>query len=370
MRKLFLIMALLLPSVARAQLTQSQINGIIASDIPSCGTGCVNAQDVRNVLGIMNQATFQFTQYPNIYTAPQQFNATMGVVNGTTPIFGVNPATPFTTVNSRSLFTAQSGAPVDWLPTYSGATYGQFGEIVSLSGIGDVGVVGASRTTDITTAMRLPIGVLGFSFNFATSGLGLVAGWGGNFDARRITGAGGIQGLEVNATELGSTAAVPTPYAITNFTSVAGWFGSGSNCTSGAGGCYNGTVTNATATNASLAIGIFNNGAAFEKGIVAQSTAFDGSLGNGGAGIYMEAARGQSIRWLNSGNTTDAEIWSNSFGLNIGFGSSGVDAISNTLFFIGQGTVQMSSLPSSAGSGGLYVCRDNTGVLYTKSSCP
>jgi hypothetical protein len=41
----------------------------------------------------------------------------------------------------------------------------------------------------------------------------------------------------------------------------------------------------------------------------------------------------------------------------------------NNATIIGS-TVTMPNLPSSAGSGGLYVCVDNTGKFYMKSSCP
>jgi hypothetical protein len=96
MRLLVLLLLGLMCVPANAQLTQSQINGIIATDLPSCGDSCVNANDLRQVLGLMNQATFQFTQFPNSYSASQTFQGILiaPTVSTTNQAIGITQVAP------------------------------------------------------------------------------------------------------------------------------------------------------------------------------------------------------------------------------------------------------------------------------------
>jgi hypothetical protein len=52
-----------------------------------------------------------------------------------------------------------------------------------------------------------------------------------------------------------------------------------------------------------------------------------------------------------------------------GFTTGGVWTFSNP-FTLSNATIKATSLPGSAGSGGLYMCIDSTGAIYKKSSCP
>src|SRR6202034_1074991 len=88
MRALFVILCLVAaPLNARAQLTQGVVNNLITSNLPSCGDMCINAAALRQTLDVMNQATFQFTQFPNTFTAAQTITTT-----GLTTIHG--PGSP------------------------------------------------------------------------------------------------------------------------------------------------------------------------------------------------------------------------------------------------------------------------------------
>lgn len=73
MRRIVVLLFLLWAAPVQAQLTQAQVQTTIATDVLSCGNGCVTAEVLRFVLGQMNQATFQFTQFPNTFGPPQSF---------------------------------------------------------------------------------------------------------------------------------------------------------------------------------------------------------------------------------------------------------------------------------------------------------
>lgn len=109
-------------------------------------------------------------------------------------------------VNSRSLFNSgATSGPANWLGNGAGGdannyAYGSFAQGVFLSGIGDVGVVGAVRTGDITSPGRLPIGNMGWCFNTKTTAPQTC--WAGYMEARRAKGTGQIHALELNTTDL------------------------------------------------------------------------------------------------------------------------------------------------------------------------
>ncbi|KQP82847.1 hypothetical protein [Methylobacterium sp. Leaf117] len=218
------------------------------------------------------------------------------------------------TLNSRTLINSPpSGPPTNWLGNAAGGSasqyaYGGIGQTVSLSGIGDVGIVGATRTTDMTSSGRLPIGTMGWGFNFRTDGsvVPLTSAWGGYFEARRKTGAGSAQAMEINVTELGSTdvadisAKNTAPNAYFNYSSAALNLASGGNCTTFAGSCWDGTKL-ANAVDASVALVIHGNGAKFRKGLIFAQDGLTGCDGAGGkACTAIEAGRGATYAWIDS----------------------------------------------------------------------
>ncbi|WP_156375983.1 hypothetical protein [Methylobacterium sp. Leaf117] len=216
------------------------------------------------------------------------------------------------TVNSRMLVNSPpSGHPTNWLGNAAGGSalqyaYGGIGQIVSLSSIGDVGIVGATRTTDMASSGRLPVGTMGWGFNFRTdaSVVPLTSAWGGYFEARRKTGAGSAQAMEINVTELSSSdvadisAKNTAPNAYFNYSSAALNLASGGNCTTVAGSCWDG-MRLANAVDASVALVIHSNGAKFRKGLI---FAEDGLTGCDGAGgktcTAIEAGRGATFAWI------------------------------------------------------------------------
>lgn len=177
----------------------------------------------------------------------------------------------------------------NWLRTYA---YGDHASFVGLSPYGDVGLTGASRNTDNGGAQSASIGTVGFNFNYNT--VTPAGGWGGYFETRHAQGAGVSQGIEIDATEFG-TAINPTAY-YGAFSTAALWLASGGGCIASAP-CWNGTSQGGVASDASVAIGITNNGAKFLKGIVVRNgsvTGCDGTTPNQTCTV-LEAGRGSQI---------------------------------------------------------------------------
>jgi hypothetical protein len=96
---------------------------------------------------------------------------------------------------------------------------------------------------------------------------------------------------------------------------------------------------------ASAAIQVEANPMRFKKGFVFGSTALTAANGTGGNGIAIEAARGQTIRWLNSGLGVDAEIWGDTSGFHVA--SAGV-AVASTASLSPQVTVQNQTQDANA----------------------
>jgi hypothetical protein len=115
---------------------------------------------------------------------------------------------------------------------------------------------------------------------------------------------------------------IPTPYQQGNVV--------GLQLASGAG------VSAAGQHDASCGIQFAFNPMRFQKGIVFGSASLTAANGSGGNGIAIEAARGQTIRWSNSGPGIDAEIWANAAGLYVsGNNNAGTFPNPNTGALIG-----------------------------------
>ena len=223
----------------------------------------------------------------------------------------------YQTVNSRSIFTEDNK---EWLGNGASGSatqyaYGNFAQGVFLSSLGDVGVVGATRTEDITTSGRLSIGTMGWGFNFKTTNP--QTSWGGYFEARRKTGAGQIHGVEINVTELGSSdVTIPTPLstgpnAAFASTSSALNLAVGGNTTIAAGGGWNGSSI-AYAVDAGVLLTLYGNGAKAHKGIIIAENAIVGADGTGGSntGTAIELARGHLISWIDGTTRQGAKVYS------------------------------------------------------------
>ncbi|AYO85318.1 hypothetical protein [Methylobacterium brachiatum] len=229
----------------------------------------------------------------------------------------------FFTANARTLFNSDaSGGPANWLGNGAGGSaaqyaYGGFGQVVSLSGIGDVGVVGGTRTTDITTPGRLPIGIMGWSFNFKTTAP--QTSWAGYMEARRKKGAGQVHGLEVNVTDLGdgSDRSIPSAMASGPNAVYSAWasginIACGGNVTPGQQTGWDGSQNVTQAANCGTALPIYANGAKFEKGLIFGETALVGCDGRtpGLTCTMIEAGRGAGLAWNDSTTRQAARIYS------------------------------------------------------------
>jgi hypothetical protein len=177
----------------------------------------------------------------------------------------------------------------DWLSTYA---YGYVNTpVASLSSTGQVAVVGGSRNTDNNGGVNASIGLLGWNFNFNTATP--AAGWGIYSESRRIDGAGTAQAMELDATQLGAVVSI-TPYNMNpGGQAISAWLASGGGCGVGTFRCFNGT-TNVAANAASAAIGITDNGAPFNKGIVFHNTALGA---DGATATAIDLARRHQIVW-------------------------------------------------------------------------
>ena len=145
----------------------------------------------------------------------------------------------------------------DWLETERAYTT-RNSQFACTSTIGQGAVLGGSRTSDsLDAGSEGCIGVVGFTSN--NNSTQVQSSYAGYFESRKKTGAGITHGIEIDIVNEGSVVSVsPTSVGSAGLTNGL-WVASGG----GVGG----------AATSSVAIGIINNGAAFEKGIVFQSTA-------------------------------------------------------------------------------------------------
>lgn len=194
----------------------------------------------------------------------------------------------------------------DWLETLIGGTVSA-AQFASVSATGGLAMSGGARSSDFRTI-----------FGSATGGAQGITGIGYNDDttaattpiAAGVVGIGirkaGVVGITLNQFDMNNGGSVvdTTPFGGVN---------SGSTWALGlTAGAYSALGT-ANVTGAMYIGG--GATAKFRKGIISMNGALDTTLGSGGGGITYEAYEGQSVRWLNSSNTVDAEIWGSSNGL-------------------------------------------------------
>lgn len=207
----------------------------------------------------------------------------------------------------------------DWLETLIANTTG-VAEFVCVDTTGQLGVVGASRSSDFRTV-----------FGSATGGAQGVTGIGYNNDTTGAPVGLGLYGVGIRASGVsGTTLATQldisnggTVVDVTPFGGVVGGSTFGNLMTAGAIGSL------ATANpSAAWAVGAGAT-AKFRKGGVFFNGALDTSIGDSGGGIALELYDLQELRWLNSSNVLIGSIYGSSSlngininGANIEFGSS------------------------------------------------
>lgn len=198
-----------------------------------------------------------------------------------------------------------SAAAASWNTLYSYGTHSTPAQAVSPSG--QVAIYGAARASDNTTSTASPVGVMGWGFNENSTVNEYV--WGGYFEGRNYSNAGGAHGIEVDVTQFGSVINLNTYSNFTSGAAIGVWVAAGGNITASNKGYnpYTGT-TSLVASDASIGVGIINNGAKFQKGIMIGANALTGTDGVTGNGIAIEMAKGHAIEWQGTAGIVGARI--------------------------------------------------------------
>lgn len=163
------------------------------------------------------------------------------------------------------------------------------GVISVVSGKGAGAAYFATQSADNPNAGSMGcIGTLSFVHNNNPQAVQAV--YGSYIEVTRESGSGTTQGMEIDIVNRGDLVK-SYPYAIgpTGMTNAL-WLASGGEH---------------AVTDSSLAIGIINNGASFEKGLVFSGDSLDKSSGEG---VAVALANGHSINWFNQSNTITGRI--------------------------------------------------------------
>ncbi|MDN7558231.1 hypothetical protein [Burkholderia orbicola] len=229
------------------------------------------------------------------------------------------------------------GAQSSWLEALRTPTE-SIADLIVLSSIGQIGIIGGSQTSDFATAgSQGCIGIAGYANNNNTSAI--QSAYAGYFEARRQQGTGITQAIEIDIVNLASDVGIVYPgNMFINNLSNGLWIASG-------GGV-------AGAQGASLAIGIVANGNNFDKGIVFEQGAVQVNLGEG---VAMALAFQQALVWYDGATNKVARIRSDatapSFGITFSNSTLNLQTIAGAnVFTIGTNGV----FNISVAGGGYY----------------
>ncbi|GAC1040835.1 beta strand repeat-containing protein [Rhizobium sp. No.120] len=261
------------PTISGAALSGGSINNApIGATIPNTGSFTTLA-----LSGATTQsATSQFYQ---------NFGANVNRVNDR--LF-VGPAA----LNNGTNVASQP----DWLTQYQlakGRTYGyvQTSQLAVLNASTakdslTTAVFGAQTTGRTTSGSQVIAATgIGVNNNYGNTGAAGNQAWGGYFEGWRDTstaGNGGAYGIEADSINLVGVADTD-PYLQSSDQTVSAQLASG------------GEIVGAF--DATAAVNIQNNGAAYRKGIVIGSNAISGDDGTTGVGIAVALAKGHTIQW-------------------------------------------------------------------------
>ncbi|ORM55987.1 hypothetical protein HA41_00720 [Pantoea conspicua] len=183
--------------------------------------------------------------------------------------------------NDGKISSTPSSSTKDWMELIRPATTNN-AQFAVLSTIGQGAVLGASRSSDFASAGSLGcIGLSGYGINDNTAFP--QTAYGAYLEAQRFAGAGRTHGFELDIVNFGSAVGIQPYDMFQDGLTVGGWIASGAEFSS---------------TKASAALAIINNGAPFDKGIVFHSTSLAGTDGITGAGVAIEMAKNQAMRWM------------------------------------------------------------------------
>ena len=197
-----------------------------------------------------------------------------------------------------------------WLDTLINEPVVTAAAFAAISPLGDLAIVGASRSSDFRTfggfASGGTQGLLSVGVNDDTGSGAPIAVGAANIGIHQA----GVNGITVG-NQLDMNSALASVVDITPAVGVTAGITIAGLLTSGA-------FPSVGTSKVSAALVIENGragGPAFRKGVVFINGGLDSGVGAGGAGVYLEAYDGMSQRWLNSSNATIAEIWAtNAFG--------------------------------------------------------
>jgi hypothetical protein len=268
--------------------------------------GSTKQASVINVIAPLTNGLVQIDDASSVAGDPSKFWS---------PDYFGNPGTGkvyrFNRVFTGVAADASSDRPLTntiWTETYSSSVVDS--QFASVSAIGSLAVTGASRTSDYTVwaggAAGGAIGLYGFSVNDETTQGGISAGvFSEAFHEPSVPGIS--EAAEFTTSSNATNLTEITPYdGITSQATI------GVNITTGFRTSYTQKVS------AALVLGGLSNVSAtarFRKLIVAQADGIDTTIGAGGGGVAVELGTGMSVRWLDSSNVTEAEIFSKPSGL-------------------------------------------------------
>ena len=217
------------------------------------------------------------------------------------PIAGGTLTGPLTVPSVSATGASSFGNQTTWLNSLIACTTA-CAQTWSQSAGGGIGLIGASRTSDNPLAGSMASqGVAGYGINNNTAQVQTT--YGGYFEARKATGAGTTQGVEMDMVNQGSVIQIDPYQMIQAGITPDLWLSSGR------------PDTTTGAANATAAIGIINNNTAFESGFVFQSGALDNSSGEGSA-VVLPANYG--VVWYGSAGTKVARIRSDATTASLG----------------------------------------------------
>lgn len=301
---------------------------VTTADPISIGTSNITFQIVSNAAlagttpgatGLALLAAASVAAAWGIVSAGMAFADTSSVVGSAAkmwnPTYFGNPGTAIVHRLNRLLVGEATGNSSDipastksWLENILTSTVAA-AQFASVSATGNLGVVGAARTSDYRTwagaASGGSQGVTGFGWNDDTTPATTPIAVGAEFRGFRKATVNGITlGAQISAANEGSTVDLTPSGGVTSGSTMALLLTNGP-----------GPTGYVNPISAGLVFGSGSGTEVMRKGIIMLATALDTSVGGGGQGIAFESARGQSFRWLNSGGTSDAEIWGNASGL-------------------------------------------------------
>jgi hypothetical protein len=294
-------------SGAQVRSVQSKLRDVVSvKDFGAAGDGVVN--DAVS-FSFASAASFYVMVPPGTYLLP--YSPTASSVT----VWYLMPGTSFigagkllgTVINVGKNHAGQWPQNISPLQT---GIYDYLETTASFSALADYGIAlsGLARSSQGNGLLgEAHLGVAAMTYNDYVGGSS--GTWGFySTNVRLATATGPTQGMEIDVANLGTVQQIfPSFLPYTNLT-VALWLAAGGEITE---------VVGNTAGSVSCAIGIIRNDAQnrstvnFEKGIVFDSRALEGTLGTSGAGVAIAFSSCHYMNWYNTSNQLVSSLGSN-----------------------------------------------------------